>query len=80
MGHPRPRLEFHRTDEDEVSIRKDGSLIGHIYKHEDVVDSGSTFLPHLADRRLPRLEEGDRPARAPRRTVDRWIATHRYLG
>ena len=32
MGHPRPRLEFRRTDEDEVSIRKDGSLIGHIYQ------------------------------------------------
>ena len=43
MGYPRPRLEFRRTDEDEVEIRKDGSLIGHIYKHEDVVDSGRHF-------------------------------------
>ena len=43
MGHPGPRLEFRRTDEDEVSIRKDGDLIGHIYKHEDVVDSGRHF-------------------------------------
>ena len=40
MGHPRPRLEFRRTDEDEVSIILDGDLIGHIYRHEDILDSG----------------------------------------
>ena len=40
MGHPGPRLEFHRTDEDEVSVYRDGDLIGHIYKHEDILDSG----------------------------------------
>ena len=79
MGHPRPRLEFRRTDEDEVSIRKDGSLIGHIYKHEDVVDSGRHFyLIWLTDDYRGWKKVTDR--RMLRAEVDRWIATHRYLG
>ena len=79
MGHPRPRLEFHRTDDDEVSIRKDGSLIGHIYKHEDVLDSGRHFyLIWLTEDHRGWKKVTDR--RVLRAEVDRWIATHRYLG
>ena len=79
MGHPRPRLEFHRTDEDEVSIVLDGSLIGHIYRHEDILDSSQHFyLIWLTDDYRGWKKVTDR--RVLRETVDRWIATHRYLG
>ena len=79
MGHPRPRLEFHRTDEDEVSIVLDGSLIGHIYRHEDVVDPDRNFyLIWLCEDYRGWKKVTDR--RVLRETVDRWIATHRYLG
>ena len=79
MGYPRPRLEFRRTDEDEVSISKDGDLIGHIYRHEDILDSGRHFyLIWLSDDHRGWKKVTDR--RVLRAEVDRWIATHRYLG
>ena len=79
MGHPRPRLEFRRTDEDEVSVYRDGDLIGHIYRHEDVLDSGRYFyLIWLSDDYRGWKKVTDR--RVLRAEVDRWIATHRYLG
>ena len=79
MGYPRPRIAFHRTGEDEVSIRKDGELIGHIYKHEDVTDSGRHYyLIWLVEDHRGWKKVTDR--RVLRDTVDRWIATHRYLG
>ena len=79
MGFLRPRIEFHRSDEDEVEIRMDGTLIGHIYKHEDILDSGRHyFLIWLSDDYRGWKKVTDR--RVLRETVDRWIATHRYLG
>ena len=79
MGHPGPRLEFHRTDEDEVSVYRDGNLIGHIYRHEDILDSGRChYLIWLCEDYRGWKKVTDR--RMLRAEVDRWIATHRYLG
>ena len=79
MGFPKPRIEFRRTDEDEVSIYKDGGLVGHIYKHEDVTDGGRHhYLIWLSEDYRGWKKVTDR--RVLRQTVDRWIATHRYYG
>lgn len=76
MGFPRPRLEFHRTDEDEVSIYRDGDLVGHIYKDEDVLNPGRhVYLIWLSEDRRGWKKVTDR--RALRPTVERWIATRR---
>ena len=73
MGHPRPRLEFHRTDEDEVSVYRDNDLIGHNLQARGRRRQRPAFLPHLVVRRSPRLEEDHRPPHAPRdgRPLDR---------
>ena len=37
------RLEFKRTDDDEVRIYKDQTYIGDIYKDEDILNSGQHY-------------------------------------
>lgn len=79
MGFPKPRIEFRRTDEDEVSIYKDDGLVGHIYKHEDILGSGGHYyLIWLCEDYRGWKKVTDR--RVLRQTVDNWIATHRFYG
>ena len=79
MGFPKPRIEFRRTGDDEVSIYQDDDLIGHIHRDEDILDPGRHyFLIWLAEDHRGWKKVTDR--RVLRDTVDRWIATHRFYG
>ena len=79
MGHYSRNLSFKRTDDDEVSIYRDGDLIGHIYKDESILRPGQhDYIIWLSEdyRGWKRITNraGLRPA------TEHWVATHRYYG